>query len=143
MQFSHVLVICRGNICRSPMAEALLANTLGGRITVSSAGTQALVDHPAAEQAVSLLGRRGLDISQHRARQLTASLAREADLLLIVEQALRAHVLEITPAARGKLYRLGEWRNIDIDDPYGQPESVFAECLSLIDQTVSDWGSRL
>ena len=67
----HVLVVCVGNICRSPMAEALLRRELRGQegFTVDSAGLGALVGHPASEYSVELMAEIGEDISGHRARE--------------------------------------------------------------------------
>ena len=81
----HILVVCVGNICRSPMAEALLRDALREQqdITVESAGLGALVDHPASEHAVTLMRERGLDISGHRARQITPDMVHAADLVLV------------------------------------------------------------
>jgi protein-tyrosine phosphatase len=74
-----VLFVCVGNICRSPMAAALLAHRFsvrgGGAASVESAGVAALVGRPADSLAVDLLRERGIDLSAHRARQLTPELA--------------------------------------------------------------------
>src|SRR6266542_2985353 len=74
--FENVLIVCVGNICRSPMAEGLLRARFVGhrRARIESAGLAALEGRPADPIAVELLAERGIDISAHRARQLTPEL---------------------------------------------------------------------
>jgi len=139
----NILVVCVGNICRSPMAEALLRQRLGEGIKVHSAGIGALVGHEASAHAQDLMRERGLDISGHRARQLGPNLLREADLVLVMEAGHKAVVDEIDPTARGKVFRLGEWRKLDVPDPYRQSRVVFEECLGLIEEGVGDWVAKL
>ncbi len=88
-----VLVLCTGNICRSPMAEALLAAELGRRgvdATVASAG---LLDagRPASDHALTVMGARGFDLSAHASRRMTADLLEQADLIIAME---RRHIRE-------------------------------------------------
>ena len=66
----YLLVVCVGNICRSPMAAAMLKHQLGEQtdVTVGSAGLGALVGYPADDHAIALMQERGLDISDHRGR---------------------------------------------------------------------------
>ena len=141
----HILVVCVGNICRSPMAEAVLRDALRGKeeVVVESAGLGALVNEPASEFSVKLMQERGLDISGHRAQQLTPELITRADLILVMESGHRRAVDANEPTARGKVYRLGEWQDIEIPDPYRQPREAFEEALELIDKGVADWVERL
>jgi protein-tyrosine phosphatase len=127
------------------MAEALLRDALRERdeIVVESAGLGALVDHPASEHAVTLLRERGLDISDHRARQITPEMVHAADLVLVMESGHKRVIDANEPAARGKIYRLGEWQDRSIEDPYRQSREVFEAVLRDIDEGVAEWARRI
>jgi protein-tyrosine phosphatase len=127
------------------MAEAVLRNALRGQegITVESAGLGALVDHPASEHAVELMSERDIDISSHRAQQLTPELVGNADLILVMEAGHKKAIETEDATARGKVYRLGEWCDTDIKDPYRQPKVAFEDALADIDDGIADWEQRL
>jgi len=141
----RILVVCVGNICRSPMAEAVLRHALKEpeEIIVESAGLGAMVDWPASEHAEVLMAERGLDISSHRARQLTPELIQKADLILVMETGHKKAIEAEDVTARGKVFRLGEWRDTEIDDPYRQSKAAYVEALTEIDASVADWVERL
>ena len=122
-----------------------MRDALTGRahISVSSAGLGALVDCPAAPNAVALMMQRGLDISTHRARQLTPDLVAASDLLLVMEARHRQAIEREDATARGKVFRLCHWQDLDIPDPYRQPMQAFEETLQLIDQGVNSWVEKL
>ncbi len=145
MRIGKLLLVCVGNICRSPMAEAMLQHELKDKtdVSVTSAGLGALAGHSASRHAVTLMEERGLDISGHKARQLTPDMISDCDLILVMEKGHRRAIDSVEPAARGKIYRLLEWRDKDIPDPYGEPRKSFEEALDLIEQGVADWAEKL
>ena len=142
---NNILLVCVGNICRSPMAEALLRHELGNPdgVKIHSAGLAAMVDNPAQEEAQALMLELGLDISAHRARQLGPNLLKEAELVLVMEGVHKAGVTAIAPTSRGKVHRLGEWRDMEVPDPYGQPKEDYEHALRLIKVGVADWVKRI
>ena len=84
---TSILVVCTGNICRSPIAEGMLRDALSARFgagapTVSSAGTWGVEGSPATPEAVAAAGERGIDIAAHRARRLVGVPAGDADLVI-------------------------------------------------------------
>ena len=84
---TSILVICTGNICRSPISEGLLRDALERRFgaaapSVSSAGTSGLEGSGAMPESVQAASELGIDIAGHVARRLTPAMASEADLLL-------------------------------------------------------------
>ncbi|WP_038212307.1 low molecular weight protein-tyrosine-phosphatase [Xenophilus azovorans] len=137
-----VLVVCIGNICRSPMGQVLLAQALPG-VSVSSAGTGALAGHPADAAAQALMARRGLDLGAHRARQISPELCRQADLILAMDDTQRRHIEALYPPARGRVFRLGHVAQVDVPDPYRQGQAAFEQALELIDAGVQAWAERI
>ena len=143
--FKRILVVCVGNICRSPTAEHLLREALANSgCTVSSAGLGALVGKPIEPTALAMLERASHTPPSHAARQLNAELLANADLVLVME---KGHMQEITqrfPQAHGKTFLLGKWRdNTEIPDPYRQGEAAFEHAYALIDDCVATWASRI
>lgn len=141
--FKSILVVCIGNICRSPMAERLMQDALGNGYTVVSAGLGALVGQPADAHALALMAARGSSIEQHRARQLNAALVREHDLILVMTQRQKQELESLYPSARGRVFRFCHWSGKDVADPYQHDRAAFVSALELIEQGVADWQRRL
>lgn len=139
-----ILVVCVGNICRSPVAEALLKMHFPDK-RIWSAGLSALVGKPADQTAQAIAARSGLDLSGHRAQQVSGWMCSEADLILVMETGHRSALEQQFPLARGKIHRLGENPDggIDIADPYRQPHPAFEAAHAAIERSVTHWASRI
>jgi protein-tyrosine phosphatase len=157
----HVLFVCTGNICRSPTAERLGA-AYSARLPVpnfraSSAGTRAAIARPIQREAALVLEKLGGEVSNFAARQLTATIASDADLVLTMTTAHRDTVLELVPHQLHKTFKLTEAAHLaseyhaqnvaelaalrphlathslpDIPDPIGQSKEFYAMVGSQI-----------
>ncbi len=144
--FNRILTVCTGNICRSPAAEFLLrqrAQRIGKHVETCSAGIGALVNHPAEEATCAIMNARGVDLSTHRATQLTRERLRWAELVLVMEKHHRDAVLAMDPTARGKTFLLGHWTKTEIPDPYRRDDAAHAEALQLIEDALDPWVGKL
>ena len=139
----EVLLVCTGNICRSPLAEGLMQRELSTRdvagVIVSSAGTGAWEGTPASEGAYLVALEHGLDLSSHRARLLTKELVRASDVILTMARHHRARVEEL--GGRGKAYVLGEYvgrsgGDAEVSDPFGSDLDVYRETYEELDELV-------
>jgi protein-tyrosine phosphatase len=107
-----VLVVCTGNICRSPIAEGFLrdrsARVLGDPLRVGSAGTWARTGKPPTDEAILAAGERGVDIAAQTSTSFRGELARRADLLVTMTEEQRGEVLGQVAEAAGKTFTLKE-----------------------------------
>lgn len=127
----NILLLCTGNICRSPMAEALFRR-LAPSHEVFSAGICAQEGAPADPISVELMWQIDIDISAHRARQLGRWMMREADLVLVMERMQQRWVHSRYPSVATKVELLGGAGSPDIPDPYRQGLPEFQHALKLI-----------
>lgn len=144
---NRILMVCTGNICRSPMAEELLRQRLLVKerpIEVSSAGTHAVVGAPADPMADELLLHQcGITISKHRARQLTQELIFSVDLILTMDIQQQRHIEHTFSGVKGRVYRIGALGSFDVPDPYKRPRAIFEHALALIEQGIDEWQQKL
>ena len=137
--FNRILVVCTGNICRSPIVEGWLKTKLPGKI-VESAGTGALVGEGADPDSVAVAADHGIDLTRHRARQLTGQLLREADLVLALDRTHADWINRQFPEMRGKVHLLGKWsNNSDVPDPYRLPRAMFEHTWDLTTAYGEQW----
>ncbi len=139
----HILFVCTGNTCRSPLAEAMLRQALAERgidgVEVESAGTGAWDGAPASEGAYLVGLEHELDLSAHRARLLTRELVRRADLILTMSAHHRARAEAL--GGDGRSHTLtgyaGGQEEGEVPDPYGgeldEYRAAFDRLSSLID----------
>lgn len=115
-----ILVVCTGNICRSPQGERLFQAGftragLARDVAVSSAGTAALVGRPMEPQAAALTAAYGGDPDAHVARRLEEWMVGSADLVLTMERAHRADVVRMLPRSSRNTFTLREFARLVVD----------------------------
>ena len=121
----HVLLVCTGNVCRSPAMEKLMSHRFGDAVEVESAGTRALVGAGMPEHTIRALDRVGVPAGTHRARQLSPELVARADLVLAASRPDRAAAVRLVPTASAYAFTLPEFARLAADlggaaDPDGR-----------------------
>ena len=143
MMFDTILVVCTGNICRSPIGERFLRQALPNK-KIDSAGTSALVEHSADDSAVRIAEKHGISLEGHKGQQFTSKLARQYDLILVMEKCHLEQIGRSAPEVRGKTMLFGQWLNQkEIPDPYRKSDEAFASVYQLIEQAGLRWVEKL
>lgn len=141
--FESILVVCTGNICRSPIGERLLRQRIPGK-RITSAGIFGLEGSPADASAREVAWRHGISLEGHRARRLTPQLMRESDLILVMEPAHLRFISAMAPEIRGKSLLFGQWLEPqDIPDPYRKSREAFDYVFGLLGKASQEWARRL
>ena len=139
ISFDPLLVVCIGNICRSPIGEYLFKAKLPEDFQVSSAGLGALVGQQADQKSIDIMAENGYDITPHIARQISDKIITDSNLILVMSKGQKAEIEKKVPAARGRVFRIGEWGNFDVPDPYRGTREDFEHAYELIVKGVDDW----
>ena len=142
MAFENILDVCVGNICRSPMAEALLKQRFPEK-NIDSAGVGALVGHGADPAAIKIMEQQNIDITDHVAKQIDEDLVLKADLIFTMSDSQNKWIEERWPFCRGKTFKLGHWSDQDIGDPYKHELSAFKTAYQDIIRGIEDWQDKL
>ncbi|MBT0055454.1 low molecular weight phosphotyrosine protein phosphatase [Vibrio alginolyticus] len=145
--FSNILVVCVGNICRSPTGERLLQSLLPNK-HVASAGIAVDKSHltgkAADEMTTTIANEHSVSLDGHEARQLTPELCAQYDLILVMEKGHLEALTKIAPEARGKTMLFGQWINEqNIPDPYRQSREAFEHAYTLIEKAAKAWSQKL
>lgn len=141
----RVLVICHGNICRSPFAARLLASR-APRLEVRSAGLEAIEGRPVEAAALRIAPAFGVDLAGHAAHRVAASDVDWSDLILGMEGHHRAAVRRAWPAGARKTHLLGDFLEAPpyrIDDPWGRSDDAFRATFERIERAVERLASRI
>ena len=149
-----VVLVCTGNTCRSPMAEVLFRNRLAKKlklpadqledrgIVVMSAGLSATPGGRAADEAVSVMRKRGLDLSAHESQPLSDRIVRYADLIITMTRSHRDAILTHWPEAEPRTHILSRGHG-DVADPIGGPLDLYERCAEQINELLEVWIDEL
>jgi len=140
---SSVLIVCVGNVCRSPVGEQLLAQACPN-LRTGSAGIDALVGQSATEASVVVAAQNGVSLEGHVARQFTEELATQFDLILVMEKVHMIATASLAPDTIRKTMLFGEWiGQSDIDDPYKLSSEFYNSTFDKMKTASEGWIARL
>jgi len=133
----RVLIVCHGNIIRSPFATALISRTLGGHtgLSISSGGLGAVPGRSAHPAAILSARKHGIDLSEHAAAAVTAEAVGAADVIFVMDVPQLAAVRRRFPEGRSKTFLLtglAADTRLEILDPFDGDETVCDECFAHI-----------
>lgn len=141
----NLILVCRANVYRSPMAEAVLRARLRDTPAekIRSAGLAPAAGLPRDERTQRVLAERGYPpVPSQFAQMLNEPMLHWADLVLVMEAQQRHALLRRFPAAAGKVWRLGHWLDCEIPDPHGSGLQPLRDTLLLIERCVDRWLSH-
>jgi len=143
---SPILVVCTGNLCRSPFAEHVLRRKLenaGVYAEVFSRGLQDIGSQPVPDTAQLVAAEFGIDLSAHRSAPFSPQDIQRTALAWVMTSRQRKHIGQLNPTGIGKVFLLSQPDDgIDITDPVGQPAEVFREVFLEISDYIDAWLPR-
>ena len=134
----NLVLICTGNTCRSPMAEAIarsLFTAAGLAAQVSSAGVCAMHNQPASRHAITAMEEGGLCLLSHQAQMVSDEMLNDATLVLTMTKGHKAMLLSDYPLAEDKIFTLAEYAEdscADVSDPFGGSLEEYKTCAAQI-----------
>ena len=138
-----IIFVCYANLCRSPLAEGIFKQLLerigkSDNVIVSSAGIHAYEGSPPHSKSIQVAKEREIDISGYGGVQLTKEMAKDADLILTLDESVKHHILSYYINDSEKIFTLkecsGETDDLDVDDPYGLSTEAFRRCADEIEE---------
>lgn len=142
-----ILMVCLGNICRSPLAEGILRAKLSEDFHVDSAGTGDWhVGQCPDKRSVAVAKKYGIDISNQRARQFNPEDFDEFDLIYVMDE---SNFKDLTALAKNEIHRskvkliLEEFENKNVPDPYYGGDEGFEKVFNMLDEISTKIASKI
>lgn len=142
MAFDNILVVCVGNICRSPIAAALLKDQYPQK-HIDSAGLSAVVGNPVDPKSQTVMDPYDIDMSKHVAKQIDEKLVMTADIIFTMSDSQTKWIEGRWPHCRGKTFKIGHWIDKDITDPYRHDISLFETVRQDIVNSLKTWNDKI
>ncbi|MDX8409736.1 MAG: low molecular weight protein-tyrosine-phosphatase [Mariprofundales bacterium] len=143
---SPILMVCSGNICRSPFAEIYLRHRLqqaGAFAEVFSRGILEMRNHSAPDNGIAVAAEMGLDLSTHHSTKLEPADLDRAALVMIMEQQHRQYLAQMRPAVIGKIFFLSQpTGGAEVPDPMGKDSEAFRTSYQIIATNIEGWLKR-
>ena len=143
----NLLMICTGNICRSPIAEGLapsIGRELGLKVDSKSAGTLGLQERPADPKSVKVCAEIKIDISSHKSQGITQELVDWSTYILVMERRHASHLRKHFQNVDDKIMELGTFcGQSSIPDPIGGWTYKFRRCRKQIDKALRNFLRQL
>lgn len=140
MSPARVLFVCAGNICRSPLAEAIarrLAGERGLSVEFESAGVSALDGGPATPEALQVAREHGLDLGWFTSRSLTQEAVRDADLVLAMTATQRDRARDLGARRALVVTELGSGSGKTVADPYGCGIAAYEDVYEELEREIA------
>lgn len=140
-----VLVLCHGNLFRSPFVESLLAANIP-ELRITSAGIHAADQHTSPDRAIRLAAEFGVDLNAHRTTPISAEILSAADLILVMEGAQRAELARLHPDVKSKVRVLGDFldsRPRELPDPWSEDATVGRTIFRRVERAAGVLSERL
>jgi protein-tyrosine phosphatase len=144
-----VLFICKGNICRSPLAEAYFRSLVekeGRPMTVRSAGLETTPGKPADARVKAVALEHRLSLDEHATTQVHMELLDQSDLIIVMEIGQKNRIQRLYPRSKGKVVLLGRFDSrgsLEIADPYSGTSEDFQSCFQQMSRCCDILAARL
>ena len=144
-----VLFVCKGNICRSPLAEAYFRSLVekeGRPMVVRSAGLETTPGKPAHVEAKAVALQHRLSLDEHATTQAHKELLEQSDLIIVMEILQKIRIHRLYPRSKGKVVLLGRFDSLgplEIADPYSGTSEDFYSCFQQVSRCCDVLAARL